>query len=120
LRLFWRGDRGEVASAIRTLVQFEVPVVGIYEDILLVQRPDCTAEEEVLILLHHAGEAGLSRGDLSRYVRKSPAAISNACSRLCAPSCREIVKLPTGRYRLTDLGVRHVIAELANKLMLPH
>ena len=64
LRLFWNSDREKVAKAIRELLQFDVPCIGVFEDIILVQRTDLTAEEEVLILLHFAGDQGFSRADI--------------------------------------------------------
>jgi hypothetical protein len=32
LRVFWTGDRETVAKAIRELLQFDVPCVGVFED----------------------------------------------------------------------------------------
>src|SRR5271156_143108 len=62
LRLFWKGsDREQVAKAIRELLQFDVPCIGKFEDVIMVQRTDLSAEEEVLVLLHYAGEEGFSR-----------------------------------------------------------
>jgi len=41
LRVFWTGkDRECVARAIRELLQFDVPCVGVFEDVVLVQRTD--------------------------------------------------------------------------------
>jgi hypothetical protein len=119
LRIFWTKSRSDVAATIRELAQFEVPVVGKFGDILLVQRPDCTAEEEILLLLHYAGDAGMPRSDLSKFVKKSAASISTAVARLESASRREIVRLPNGNYRLTDPGVRRVVTVLANKLIVP-
>src|SRR5688572_6414750 len=68
LRIFWQGDRELVAKAIRELLQFDVPCVGLFEDVLLVQRTDLSVDEEVLVLLHFAGEAGFSRTELGRHV----------------------------------------------------
>src|SRR4030095_10229147 len=33
LRIFWQGDREAVARAIRELLQFDVPCVGVFEDV---------------------------------------------------------------------------------------
>ena len=68
LRVFWTADRRQVAVAIRRIVQYDIPVIGVYDGCPLVQRVDCSAEEEVLILLHHAGEEGMSRTDIGRAV----------------------------------------------------
>jgi hypothetical protein len=76
LRIFWNSDREEVARVIRELLQFEVPCIGSYNHILLVQRTDLTTEEEILLLLHHAGEAGMTRRELGRHVRR-PALCAN-------------------------------------------
>jgi hypothetical protein len=118
LRVFWQGDREAVARAIRELLQFDVPCVGVFEDIVLVQRTDLSPEEEVLVLLHYGGEAGLSRAELGKYVRSSAPSITRAVQKLEGNACREIVQLASGRYRLTDLGSRRVREHLADKLLL--
>ncbi len=117
LRVFWSGNRQQVAKAIREILQYEIPAVGKYEDQLIVQRRDCTAEEETLVLLHYAGEGGLLRRDLGRFVRKAPSKVTEAIQAL--QEKRDIVALKGGRYRLTDLGTRRVVKELATKLRLP-
>ncbi len=117
LRILWSGNRYEVAKAIREILQYEIPAVGRYEDQLLVQRKDCTAEEEIVVLLHFAGEAGLSRRDLGRFVRKAPSKITEGIQRLHRN--REIIALKGGRFRLTDLGTLRISRELADKLRLP-
>src|SRR6185503_17121923 len=48
LRLFMQAGRDDVAKAIRELLQFDVPCVGKFQDALLVQRTDLSAEEEIL------------------------------------------------------------------------
>ncbi|MHC4043878.1 hypothetical protein [Bradyrhizobium sp. 23AC] len=118
LRIFWNGDRERVAKAIRELLQFDVPCVGVFDDIILVQRTDLTAEEEILVLLHFAGEQGFSRVDLGRFAQRSAPAISNSIKKLLAPDVRQIVLLASDRYRLTDLGSRRVREQLAGKLLL--
>lgn len=117
LRIFWSGNRQQVAKAIREILEYEVPAVGRFEDQLLVQRKDCTAEEETLLLLHVSGESGLSRKDLGRFVRKAPSKVTEAAQSL--ESNREIVELNNGNFRLTDLGARRVILSLGSKLRLP-
>jgi hypothetical protein len=116
LRLFWTKDLAEVASAIRQLVQFEIPVIGEYEGKLIVQRTDCTTEEEILILLHHAGENGLSRKEIGLYVQKDKSGITNAIRKLCSNKYRELIQLSNGNYRLTDIGIRRVLVDLGDKL----
>ncbi len=117
LRMFGAGDREEIARIVRELLRFEVPCIGKYGDILLVQRTDLTAEEEVLILLHYAGEEGLTRRELGRHVQFSPAAITGALKKLSHAFCRQVVVLPGDRYCLGDLGVKRVREELADKLL---
>lgn len=119
LRLFWSGsDRESVAKAIRELLQFDVPCVGKFEDVVLVQRTDLTAEEEVLVLLHYGGEAGLSRAEIGRYAHLGPPAVTRALQKLAGPSTRQIVELAGKRFRLTDLGSRRIREQLAPKLLL--
>jgi hypothetical protein len=43
LRLFGQGEREEVAKMVRELLRFEVPVIGKFESVLLVQRTDLKA-----------------------------------------------------------------------------
>jgi hypothetical protein len=118
LRLFWNDDREMAAKAIRELLQFDVPCIGVFEDVILVQRTDLTTEEEVLILLHFAGERGFSRSEVGRYAKRAPSSVTNAIKSLLAPECRQVVQLGGGNYRLTDLGSRGIREQLANKLVL--
>ncbi len=118
LRIFWHGDRELVAKAIRELLQFDVPCVGSFEDMLLVQRTDLAAEEEVLVLLHYAGESGFSRSELGRFARCSPRSVGRALENLESPQMRQIILLGSGKYRLTDLGSRRIREELSHKLLL--
>lgn len=118
LRVFWSGSTAHVAQAIREIVRYEVPAILSIDDRKLVLRTDCTVEEEVLILLHNAGESGLSRADIGRAVPKSAPAVTNSLQRLCSPSCREVVKRKDGSYLLTPRGTKRVREELAEKLRL--
>lgn len=117
LRIFWNSDRERVAKAIRELLQFDVPCVGVYDDIVLVQRTDLTSEQEVLLLLHFAGEAGFSRSELGRFTMRAQPSVTNALKRLLAADCRQIVRLSGGNYRLTDLGSRYIREHLPDKLL---
>jgi hypothetical protein len=116
LRLFWSGDRKEVARAIREVLQYEIPAVGRYEDQLLVQRTDCNAEEEILLLLHESGESGLTREELGRFVRKTPGRVTQAVQGL--EEKREIIRIHNGPYRLTDVGAVRVLRDLGEKMHL--
>ncbi len=118
LRLFWSGDREEVAKVIRELLQFDVPCIGLFDAEILVQRTDLTIEEEVLILLHFGGENGFSRTCIGKYVRGSAPSITQSLQRLQAGNKRQVIQLSTGHFRLTDLGARRIRLELADKLLL--
>jgi hypothetical protein len=116
LRIFWSGDKKEVAKAIREILQYEVPAVGKYGDQLIVQRVDCSAEEEILLLLRNAGESGHSREELGRFVRKTAGRVTQAVQSLGKK--REIIQPQNGSYQLTDLGARRVVQDLAGKMQL--
>lgn len=118
LRMLWNGDREKVAKAIRELLQFDVPAIGKFEDILLVQRTDLSASEEVLVLLHYAGEGGFSRKELGKYVRHDPPRITEALKLLTSPLSRQVILLTSARFRLTDLGSRYLREKLSDKLLL--
>lgn len=118
LRLFWSGERESAARAIRELLQFDVPCIGKFEDTLIVQRTDLSAEEEILILLHYAGENGFSRKALGDYARTSGASVTRALQKLTAPGMRQVVQFTSGNYRLTDLGSARVRNELSHALAL--
>ena len=119
LRLFWSGvDREQVAKAIRELLTFDVPCLGKFEEVIMVQRTDLSAEEEVLVLLHYAGEQGFSRTDVGKYAMVSPASVTNALQTLTAPDVRQVIKLPSGKFRLTDLGSKRIREKLPDKLLL--
>ncbi|GKQ51116.1 hypothetical protein [Bradyrhizobium sp. Ce-3] len=117
LRIFWNGDRERVAKAIRELLQFDVPCVGVFEDVILVQRTDLTADEEILVLLHFGGEQGFSRAQLGKFAKRPASSISDSIKKLLASDLRQIV-LVGDKYRLTDLGSRRVREQLAGKLLL--
>jgi hypothetical protein len=109
---------GNSTCSIRELLQFDVPSVGLFEDIVLVQRPDLSAEEEILILLHYAGEVGFTRAELARYAKCSQTSVTRALQKLTGPDCRQVVVLPSGKYRLTDLGSKRIREHLPDKLLL--
>jgi hypothetical protein len=117
LRLFWKGDREAVAKAIRELLQFDVPCVGVFDGALLVQRTDLTSEEEILILLHYAGEQGLSRTEVGKAAVRDSSTVTKTLQRLISASSRQVVVLGNARYRLTDLGGKRVREQLPGKLL---
>jgi hypothetical protein len=118
LRIFWKGDRSEVAVAIREILRYEVPAIGKFQDRILVQRTDCSVEEEILLLLHFGGEAGLSQQQLTSYIPRDGGGISRKLKDLGPTDKRLIVKLTSGNFRLTDLGIKDVVTNLAAKLTL--
>lgn len=118
LRVFWVGDRTLAAKAIREILQFDVPCVGVFEDIVLVQRTDLTVDEELLVLLHYAGDQGFTRTEIGKHAKFSAPRVTESLQRLSSPSVRQVVQLPSGPYRLTDLGSKHIRETLADKLLL--
>jgi hypothetical protein len=118
LRIFATGDRDEVAKIIRELLQFDVPCVAAFENAILVQRTDLNAEEEILILLHYAGETGLSRTEIGKHSMLAPSSATMALKRLSSSASRQIFKVNSGNYRLTDLGSKRIRLELADKLLM--
>lgn len=118
LRIFWNGNRESVARTIRELLQFDVPCIGHFEEMLIVQRTDLDDDEEILLLLHYGGECGLSRRELGVYCLFSPTRVTRSLAKLVATTSRQIVQLSSGNYRLTDLGSRRLREQLADKLLL--
>ena len=116
LRYFWSGERERVAVAIREVIQFDVPAIGQFGDQLVVQRTDLTAREEIFLLLHYAGDEGMSRTDLGRHAMVAPPTVTRTLARLKSSSERKIIQLTNGNYRLTDLGLKFVRENLAPKL----
>lgn len=118
LRIFWSGSTRTVADTIRDIVQYRVPVILKVDDGELVLRTDCTVEEEILLLLHNAGQAGLSRTLIGRAIPKSPGAVTKGLKHLAASSIRQIVKQQSGDYILTPNGTKRILDELSAKLSL--
>jgi hypothetical protein len=118
LRIFWKGDREIVAKTIREILQFDVPAIGVYEDIVRVLRTDLTAEEQILILLHYAGDQGFTRTEIGRHSTFPPPTVTRTLQKLSAPNCLQVIKLPGERYRLTELGSKRIRTQLAEKLLL--
>lgn len=118
LRVFWQGDQEVVAKAIRELLQFDVPCIGTFEGAILVQRTDLTAEEELLVLLHYAGEVGFSRGELGQHAKRTSPRVSEALDKLTSAKVRQVILTPSGHYQLTGLGHKRIREQLAGKLLL--
>ena len=117
LRIFWTGDRESVARAIKELLKFDVPSIGVFGEIMMVQRTDLSVDEEILLLLHYGGDEGYSRRVIGESIMFKPPRITEALQRLTAPDCRQVVQLRNENYRLTDLGSRRVREQLADKLL---
>ena len=84
----------------------------------LVLRTDCTTEEEVLLLLHNAGEGGLSRSEVGAAAMKSPPSVTAALTKLASSRLRQIVKRKDKTYVLTPAGAKRIHDELSEKLSL--
>jgi hypothetical protein len=117
LRLYLRVSRDEAAKTIEELLQFDVPCIGNFEGAPLLQRTDLSTDEEILALLHYAGQAGFTRKELGVHAKRPASSITTALQKLGSPAIRQIV-LVDGRYRLTDLGSKRVREELGPKLFL--
>ena len=118
LRLFWIGNRPEIARTIRSIVRYPVPSVFVIDGRSIVLRTDCTVEEEILLLLHNAGEAGLQRVELGRAAMKSASAVTKALKSLSSSDMRQVVKRNSGHYLLTPNGVKRINEEISKKLTL--
>ena len=118
LRILWAGSDADIATAIREIVRFEVPAVLNVDGRNLVLRPDCTVEEEILILLHDAGQSGMSRSQLGDSIPKAASSITIAIQRLSSANKRQIVKRRDGTFLLTPQGTKRVREELAGKLSI--
>lgn len=118
LRIFWNTDRDSVAKAIKELLQFDVPCIGVYGNKILIQRTDLRPDEEILVLLHFAGLDGFSRTVIGKSCMLSPSSITTNLQKLISPSCRQIIQLTDGNYTLTDLGHKRIRENLVDKLLL--
>lgn len=118
LRIFWVDDRNAAARTISELLRFDVPCVGKFESVLLVQRTDLHPEEEILVLLHYAGEQGFNRRELGQYAMCSAPAITKAIDALTSSKSREVIQVNDGRFVITDLGQKRLRENLVEKLLL--
>lgn len=118
LRVFWRGDKSEVGGIIKEILRFDIPAVLSMDDRQFVMRTDCTVEEEIIILLHNAGETGMGRKELGKAIPKAASTLTNGLARLASAERREVVIKDNGKYILTPLGAKRVREELSEKLAL--
>jgi hypothetical protein len=117
LRIFGVGNREEVARIVRELLRFDVPCIGRFGTEVLVQRTDLNPEEEILLLLHEAGERGLSRTELGQQAKLKAPTVTRTLQRLADPTLRQIVDLKGKHYCISDLGTKRVREEMAGKLL---
>ena len=85
LRIFWSGDTTIVATTIREIVRYEVPAILTIDNQFLVLHTDCSVEEEILLLLHNAGEKGMSRTEIGKSIPKAAPQITRAIQLLASP-----------------------------------
>jgi len=116
LRIFCSEDRNEIAEAIREITCYKVPSVLVMDGNHLVLRTDCTVAEEILLLLHNVGGAGMTRQMIGKSVPKALAAVSKAIKKL--EIAREIFHKTNGHYVLTPKGAKFVSEKLSEKLTL--
>lgn len=118
LRIFWCSDTKTVATVIREIVRYEVPAIISIDSRSLVLHTGCSVEEEVLLLLHNAGEAGMSRREIGESIPKSAPAVTRAIQSLFSAARREVIQRTDKMYVLTPNGTKRIHNELADKLTL--
>ena len=118
LRIFWKGAPSAVARSIREIIRYPVPAVFEVDDRSLVLRTDCSTQEEILLLLHNAGETGLNRTEIGKAAMRPDSTVTNVLKTLCSPTKRQVVKRSDGQYLLTPNGTKRVQDELSEKLSL--
>lgn len=118
LRVFWKGSTADIAQVIREIVRFEVPAILVIDNKPLVLRTDCSVEEEILLLLHNAGEKGMTRTSIGQSVPKSAPDVTRVLQKLLSSALRQAVKREDATYILTPNGTKRVLEELSQKLSL--
>ncbi len=118
LRVFWTGKKVDIAQVVREIVRFEVPAILVIDKKPLVLRTDCSVEEEILLLLHNAGEKGMTRTVIGQSVPKPAPQVTTALKKLSSPATRQAVKRGDDTYVLTPNGTKRVLEELSEKLSL--
>lgn len=117
LRIFWTGNQSDVAKVIREIVRYPVPYIFESDSRSLVLSTNCTAEEEILLLLHNAGEAGLSRSEIGKAAMKSASALTSSLKILSSSAKRQVLKRDDGQFSLTPNGMKRVNEEIFEKLL---
>jgi len=107
LRLAWNRDLKVIGEVISQLVQLDHSLIHELDGRPKVLVKDISAPDEVLILLHHAGNNRLSRGQIREYAEdQRPATLTVAISRLIkekavrATADSEIAITPVGQMRV--------------------
>lgn len=118
LRIFWKGRKTDISKLIRDIIQYDIPCIRVVEGRILVQRTDCTVEEEILIILYFIGEDGAGREFLKRSIPKHPTSINLALRQLSSPKKRMIIQKNSGNFILTDIGIKYVMFTLSDKIKL--
>ena len=116
LRMFWSADRELIESAIKDIVQFDVPAIREFDGVKIVQRTDLTGEEEVLLVIYGSGNAGVGRTQIGKTAKVDPATVTRALKSMSDRTRREVVDVGDKHYRITDLGIKRVRDELSAKL----
>ena len=78
---------------------------------------NCTVEEEILLLLHNAGDTGLSRAEIGKAAMKSASAITRSLKNLCSSAKRQVIKREDDQFSLTPNGIKRVNEEIFEKLL---
>lgn len=118
IRLFWKGAKPDASKIIRNIIQYDIPCIKEIDDRVLVQRTDCTVEEEILLILFFKGEDGASRPYLQKSIPVHSTSINTSLRNLLSKYVREITLKKDDNFILTDIGVRKVLFELAEKITL--
>lgn len=118
IRVFWTGSESDAARIVREIARYDIPAIFFGGESPLVMSIDCSAEEEILILLYNAGSVGMSRSELGKSIPKSSSTITNTIVKLSPKNKREITVLQNGQYTITPLGIGRVRSELSDKLRL--
>ncbi len=118
IRIFWQGNKEIAAKAIKELLRFDIPCIGIYDERILVQRTDLHPKEEILILLHYGGEKGFQRDSLIKNSHVNSQKLTFILNELSSSAVRMVIRKSDGSYVLTDVGNKFIRENLSNKLLL--
>jgi hypothetical protein len=118
LRIFWKGAKTDVSLIIKDIIQYDIPCIKEIDNRVLVQRTDCTTDEEILLILFFKGDDGVGRQYLQKCIPAHATSINGALRKLSSKSVRAITEKENGNFILTDIGVRKVLFELAEKITL--